>query len=138
MHTRSTDARREHAAGELGVKLCRKGFSEDCARSAVEQLTEDGLQCDDRYAESVVSARVGQGKGPLHILHGLKKSGVASSVAEAALAAAQVDWQAQAEAVREKRFGAEPPTEPSEIARQMRFLLQRGFEPETARRVIDY
>ncbi len=130
-------ARREHAAQELIGKLCRKGFHEDVACAAVEQLTEDGLQCDERYAESVVSARINQGKGPLHIRHGLKKSGIASSTAEAALAAAQVDWQEQAMAVREKRFGPDPATEPSEHARQMRFLLQRGFSPEQARRAID-
>ncbi|MFK7885592.1 MAG: regulatory protein RecX [Gammaproteobacteria bacterium] len=130
-------ARREHGAQELLNKLMRKGFTEDCAMEAVARLTDEGLQCDERYAESVVSARINQGKGPLHILHGLKKSGIASSVVESALAAADIDWLEHAVAVREKRFGDEPAAEPSEHARQMRFLLQRGFSPETAHRAID-
>lgn len=129
-------ARREHAAEELIGKLCRKGFTDECSREAVERLTDEGLQSDERYAESVVSARVGQGKGPVHILHGLRQSGIASGIAERALAAAEVDWLEQALAVREKRFGGEPATDPAEHARQMRFLLQRGFSSETARRAI--
>ncbi|MEO1574411.1 MAG: regulatory protein RecX [Pseudomonadota bacterium] len=96
-------ARREHAAQELVAKLVRKGYDEDCAEDAVGRLSDEGLQCDERYAESVVSARIGQGKGPLHIRHGLKQSGVASGVADAALEAAEVDWLVQAIAVHEYR-----------------------------------
>ncbi len=113
-------ARREHAAQELVAKLARKGFDEDCAQDAVAQLSDEGLQCDERYAESVVSARIGQGKGPLHIRHGLKQSGVASGIADAALAAAEVDWLEQARAAREKRFGLSPAQDAREHARQLR------------------
>ena len=130
-------ARREHAAQELVAKLVRKGFDADCAEEAVGRLSDEGLQCDERYAESVVSARVGQGKGPLHIRHGLKQSGVASSVIDAALAAVDIDWLAQAMAVREKRFGLAAVEDAREHARQMRFLLQRGFSSETARRAVE-
>lgn len=35
-----------------------------------------------------------------------------------------------------KRFGPEPATEPAEQARQMRFLLARGFSPELVRRLL--
>ena len=129
-------ARREHAAEELIGKLCRKGFHDDCAREAVDRLTDEGLQSDERYAESVVSARIGQGKGPVHILHGLRNAGIASGIAEQALAAAEVDWLEQATWVRAKRFGDAPATDPSDHARQMRFLLQRGFSSATARRAI--
>ena len=129
-------ARREHTAEELIGKLCRKGFDDDCAREAVDKLTDEGLQSDERYAESVVSARVNQGKGPVHILHGLRQSGIASGLAERALAAAEVDWLDQAIEVRHKRFGDAPASDPAEHARQMRFLLQRGFSSETASRAI--
>ncbi|MEM6638685.1 MAG: regulatory protein RecX [Pseudomonadota bacterium] len=130
-------ARREHGAQELVQKLTRKGFDDDCAIDAVGVLADEGLQCDERYAESVVSARIGQGKGPLHIRHGLKQSGIASSIIDAALLAADVDWLAQAVSAREKRFGAAPADDAREHARQMRFLLQRGFSAEIAHRALD-
>lgn len=129
-------ARREHSAHELTRKLTRKGFDEQVAEVAVEELAGEGLQSDERYAESVVSARIGQGKGPLHILHGLKQYGVASAVAEAALAEAGADWFDLALTARRKRFGSEPVSDAREHGRQMRFLLQRGFSAEQAHEAV--
>ena len=125
-------ARREHAADELLAKLVRKGIDADAAADAVAELADEGLQSDERYAESVVAARVAQGKGPLHILHGLKQCGVSSALAEQALAEAGVDWFERALRVRRKRFGDGAVADAKEHGRQMRFLLQRGFTAEQA------
>lgn len=42
----------------------------------------------------------------------------------------------RARAVWLKRFGPEPACEPAEQARQMRFLLARGFSPDLVRRLL--
>lgn len=124
--------RREHSAVELQRKLERKGIDADLAWQVVSELADAGSQSDERYAQSVVSARVNQGKGPLHILHGLKQYGVASAIAEAALADAQADWFELALAARRKRFGLDPVEDARDHGKQMRFLLQRGFTSEQA------
>ena len=129
-------ARREHAAADLRRKLERKGFDAQVAEVAVEELADEGLQSDERFAESVVAARIGQGKGPLHILHGLKQYGVASAVAEAALAEAGADWFDLALSARRKRFGTAPVADAKDHGRQMRFLLQRGFSAEQAHEAV--
>jgi regulatory protein len=46
-----------------------------------------------------------------------------------ALSEAEQDWSALAREMRQKKFGADVPSDFKEKARQMRFLQYRGFEP---------
>src|SRR5690606_12946791 len=88
------------------------------------------LQDDARFAESLVSARIRQGKGPVRIRLELAERGIDPALAEQALAECGEDWLALARRVRERRFGAELPADFPGKARQMRFLQYRGFEPD--------
>lgn len=123
-------ARREYGGAELVAKLVAGGFEPETARAAVERLTGEGLQDDRRFAESLVAARVRQGKGPVRIRLDLEQRGLNGGLIEEALAASGEDWRALARRVRERRFGADLPADFPEKARQMRFLQQRGFEPD--------
>ncbi len=69
-------ARREYGQTELIKKLADKGFERDVAAQAVTQLTEEGLQSDQRFAESFVQSRINQGKGPVRIRLDLGQRGI--------------------------------------------------------------
>ena len=123
-------ARREYGQTELIKKLADKGFHRDVAAEAVTQLTSEGLQSDQRFAESFVQSRINQGKGPVRIRMDLGQRGVGDSTIEIAIEEADADWCALAREQREKKFGASAPSDFKEKARQMRFLQYRGFEQD--------
>jgi len=123
-------ARREYGQQELIDKLSGKGFDRDIAGQAVRVLTGEGLQSDQRFAESFVQSRINQGKGPVRIRQDLSQRGIHSSLVDLALDVAGADWHALATDIRNKKFGRRQPADFKEKARQMRFLQYRGFEPD--------
>ena len=123
-------ARREYGQTELIRKLADKGFDQDVAAAAVTELTAEGLQSDERFAESFVQSRINQGKGPVRIRLDLGQKGISDSTIEIALEEADPDWRVLAREQRVKKFGPELPPDFKEKARQMRFLQYRGFEQD--------
>jgi regulatory protein len=123
-------ARREYGHDELVRKLESAGFEGSIAADAVQRLTDEGLQSDDRYAGSFVQSRINQGKGPVRIRQELKERGLRSSAVDVALHEAEQDWFELARQVRVRKFGENLPAEFAEKARQMRFLQYRGFDSE--------
>ena len=123
-------ARRDYGQAELIRKLAAKGFDRDIAEQAVTQLTSDGLQSDQRFADSFVQSRINQGKGPVRIRLDLGQRGIQDSTIEQSLAEADPDWYALAREQRIKKFGEASPSDFKERARQMRFLQYRGFEQD--------
>ena len=73
-------ARREYGQVELVKKLAGKGYDRKIAEQAVVKLSAEGLQCDQRFAESFVQSRINQGKGPVRIRLDLSQRGVADAV----------------------------------------------------------
>jgi regulatory protein len=63
----------------------------------------------------------------------LRERGVPDEEGEQALAASGVDWAASATRERQRRFGAPPPREYRERAKQARFLQYRGFSTDQIR-----
>lgn len=123
-------ARREHSRDELCRKMQKAGFDINTALDAIEALKKEGLQSDRRFVESFVQSRIGQGKGPTLIRADLVQRGVRDPVIHEVLSEVDEDWEALAKQVRVKKFGADTPDEFKEKARQMRFLQNRGFEPD--------
>lgn len=121
-------ARREYGRQELINKLAGKGFDRSAVEQAVEQLGEDGLQSDRRFAENFVQSRVNQGKGPVRIRLELAERRIDDATIEFAIEEAGADWYALARDIRVKKFGRGKPTDFKAKARQMRFLQYRGFE----------
>ena len=120
-------ARRDYGQTELIRKLADKGFERDVAEQAVRQLTDEGLQSDQRFAESFVQSRINQGKGPVRIRMDLGQRGISDAFIENALEEADPDWCALAREQRHKKFGTATPASFKEKARQMRFLQYRGY-----------
>lgn len=123
-------ARREYGHTELIRKLAEKGFERRVADDAVEQLAAEGLQSDQRFAESFVQSRINQGKGPVRIRLDLGQRGIDAAAIEVALEDACPNWHQLAREIRIKKFGGALPTDFKEKARQMRFLQYRGFEQD--------
>ena len=130
-------ARRDHSRAELLAKLVRSGHERAEAERAVEGLARQGLVSDSRFAEAFVRSRIERGGGPLRIRRDLEARGVERSTVERLLDPDDEAWEARARGAREKRFGAAPPRERSEAARQTRFLLGRGFTHRQVRRAIE-
>jgi regulatory protein len=90
-----------------------------------------------RFTESFIRSRLARGQGPVRIRAELAERGVADEQVAELLRATDVDWLAKARAVRSKRFGASPPRDYRERARQARFLQYRGFTADQARAALE-
>ena len=137
-------SRREHSAAELYTKLSRR-FSDiedlDAQISAlITRLQESGYQSDQRFAESYARSRLSAGFGKKRIAMELNQKGIASDIAETALAkvfeADLVDELSQLESLWQKKFGKLPEDAKSR-AKQMRFLVGRGFSFDQIQRLFD-
>ena len=142
-------AQREHSRVELKRKLlvhaakqaraaAAAGIDHEPAGEAEVEALLDWLAARDllseaRFVETRVQARAAR-FGDLRIRRELAEHGVALD--DEALAALRGSELARARAVRIKRFGAVPPADAAERAKQLRFLAARGFSAETARRVL--
>lgn len=119
-------ARREHSERELSRRLNRS-FDATSVAGVLTDLATRGLQSDDRFAESFVRERVRRGQGPLRIRADLQQRGTPEDVIDRHLTRSASFWLAQAREVRRRRFGEAIAVDRTERARQLRFLLQRGF-----------
>ncbi len=126
-------ARREHSEQELTAKLLQRGLPEALVEATIAELAAEGLLSNARYAEAVTRTRRQQGHGPRRIQAELRQRGVKPEEIAASGDEEPVDWIGQARAARAKRFGALPPANQKERARQARFLAGRGFTTEQIR-----
>jgi len=130
-------ARREHSAQELRSKLASAETPSARLEAVLAQLREHDLQSDARYAESMLRALIQRGQGPLRVRQTLRQKGIDGELLQATLAAAAVDWFAQAVQVHGKRFSGVAAASPKERARQIRFLLYRGFTQDQVGHALD-
>jgi len=128
-------ARREHARAELARKLAPHAESELALEALLDDLAARRLLSDERYVEMRLNARAAR-FGNARLAYELRTQGVSDELVGAALAASG-DELARARAVWQRKFGGRPDAaDAGEHARQMRFLLSRGFSGETVRRVL--
>ncbi len=130
-------ARREHSILELRRKLVGRGYGEEIVTPLLSELVEEGVLSEERFAESYVRSRVGQGLGPYRIERELQERGVSDGKIESAMAPYADGWNSTAVAVREKKFGTGRIDGFTERARQQRFLQYRGFTHEQIRAAIE-
>lgn len=124
-------ARREYARADLRERLLRRGVGEADADAALDELERRGLLSDARYAEALVAQKAGR-YGRRAIAHALKEKGVDAAAASSALEAlAGRDEVAEALALWRRRYDS-PPADRNEKARQVRFLLARGYAMSVA------
>lgn len=127
-------ARREHSRAELERKLAPHAESAEQLQALLDRLVETGLLSNERFAQSVVHRRAST-RGVAVVRHELRTHGLSDeAVAEHVASLEQTEF-ARARALWARRFGSVPESI-AERARQMRFLLARGFSAEVVRRVV--
>jgi regulatory protein len=128
-------ARREHSRLELERKLAP--HTEDTAEleKVLDEMERRGWLSAARVVEQTLHNRRAR-YGSRRIMRELKDKGISESlIAEAAQQLRAGEMEAAREVWRRK-FGA-PPGDARERARQMRFLLGRGFDPEAVNKVVN-
>lgn len=159
-------AQREHSRTELRRKLLRieqqrqqraaqKAVTESCddagkwpvaednvddtpsnaeaVDALLDALAADGYLNESRFVQSRLHLRAGR-FGAQRIQQELAQHGLRLDAEQQdALRATELE---RAREVWLRRFGPEPAVEPAERARQMRFLMARGFAADVVRRVL--
>ena len=125
---------REHTRIELERKLARYEEEPGTLARALDELQAKGYLNEQRAAESLVHRRAGQ-YGAMRLRQEMQDKGLARELITQTLAGLKDSEVARARQVWRRRFDAAPQTAP-ERAKQMRFLLARGFSGEVGRRVL--
>ena len=127
---------REHSETELAGKLRARGFEHQAVNELIHQLRDQALLSDTRFAQAYASSRAAKGYGPAAIKQALRVRGVSDDVIASCLDGNDSEWEARLRSVKDKRFGPNAPSGPSERARQARFLVRRGFTTEQVQQAL--
>ena len=130
-------ARREHTQRELRQKLQRRFADEQLVETELQKLAEEGLQSDQRFAESFARQRSGRGYGPMRVKQDMRTRGLTDGEIAQAIEAAVIDWYALASEAFYKKFGRSGVCDLKEKARRVRFMQYRGFAADHYRHLID-
>jgi len=128
--------RREHSQRELLKKVSEKGYPKSLVLMIIEELAEQGLQSDSRFAESYARSRVHKGVGPLRIKAELQQRGAAGQPFNMAVEDIIGSWYELLQQVYDKKYAGIPYSAPKEQLKRCRFLQQRGFSNDMIRRVM--
>ncbi len=130
-------ARREHSRLELRQKLAQRSFPAELIDPVLNELVQDGLLNERRYAELYASNRADKGYGPLRIVSELRERGVAQELVDLALAELE-NWLPKLRELHRKRFQSRIPADVAERTRQTRFFRQHGFTLEQIRQLFEH
>ncbi len=120
-------SRREYSRGELTQQLGRmaEGLS---IESVLGSLEEEGYLSDQRFTESFIRMRIGQGHGLIRIRFDLQRKGIANDLMQTVFEDMDIDWYELAvEQYRRKYSQPFSAGDYKEHSKRMRFLSQRGF-----------
>lgn len=127
---------REYSPKELAKKLSPHVKEGDDLTALIEWLQMQGFLSEERFAEAFVrrrSARYGSGR----VLRELEMHGVDEKTLDEAKSVMSGDEFDRALGIWRKKFGSKP-VDTSEKAKQVRFLMQRGFSGDIVRRVLNW
>ncbi|RKG34100.1 regulatory protein RecX [Acinetobacter tianfuensis] len=118
--------RKEYAKAELIEKLSLYAESRDEVLKLVDELARKNYQSDQRVADTLLSSQKRKGKGPNQIKMKLKSKKLDTALIADELK--ETDWVQQAYELKVKKYGTEVSKDPKIKAKQIRFLMYRGFE----------
>lgn len=127
-------SRREHSRAELERKLASYEEVPGELARALDELEARDFISEPRVVQSVLHQRAAR-LGAARVRQELQAKGIAPNAVAEAVAQLQGSELARARALWLRRFG-QPPADARERAKQMRFLMARGFSGETASRVL--
>jgi len=127
-------SQREHSRLELERKLAAHEAEPGQLAKALDELQARGFISEERVVESVVHRRAAK-LGTARVKQELQAKGLTGEAVREALEQLRSTELDRAREVWRRKFG-EPVTDPKEKARQIRFLVSRGFAAEVVRRVV--
>lgn len=133
-------ARREYSRAELAAKLRPYLTADEDSGQVVDlielldDLTARGWLSDERAATQWIHAKQGR-FGARRIAHDLQQKGIAPELIDAALPALKASELTTAQQVWQRKF-ATPALDDKQKAKQMRFLLSRGFSMDVVLKVM--
>lgn len=128
-------SRREYSRLELSRKLEHAGHAQEDISLLLDEFETRNWLSDLRFAESYVADHRAK-SGTVKLAYELRQRGIAEAVIEAILKDNRDSELERAREVWQKKFGT-PPSSPQEKARQMRFMLGRGFSLELFRHLFE-
>lgn len=132
-------ARREHSRAELVQKLSRK-YPEypDHIPPVLDQLEQDALLSDERFAQTYTRYRRNRGFGPLLIRQELSAKGLSSALISSATDSADTAWTHTLQELVARKTRGDSVAKMDVKARQklFRFCLSRGFSADAISRVL--
>jgi len=136
LKTRALDylAQREHSRVELGKKLASCAPTLEELSFVLDSLEQCGLLSDGRMVEQVIHVRRRK-FGSRRIVHELQQKGIDENLIAVVLPHLKKTELETARTVWRKKFGAIPANE-KERAKQIRFLMGRGFAAEIIGQVL--
>jgi regulatory protein len=127
-------SQREHSRTELERKLAAHETEPGQLARALDELQARGFISEERVIESVIHRRAGK-LGATRVRQELLAKGLDGNAVALAMEGLRTTEAERAREVWARKFG-EPATDPKEKARQIRFLLSRGFAAEVVRRIV--
>jgi regulatory protein len=127
---------REHSRAELERKLRKYEEEPGSLTRALDELAAQDFISEARVVQSVLhqrAARLGAARVRQELLH----KGIAPEAVAEAVASLQSTELQRAREVWQRRFGASP-QDAAERARQMRFMMARGFTAGVIAKVIKH
>ena len=126
---------REHSRAELVSKLARHEEEPGELERVLDDLQAKGFISQERVVASVLNRRAAH-LGAARVRQELNAKGIDAELVQGAVAGLRDTELERARAVWHKRFGDSPPQDARQWARQMRFLMARGFAGDVVRRVV--
>lgn len=126
--------RKEYSKAELIEKLALYADNRDEVLELVDELSKENYQSDQRVAEIMLSSQKRKGKGPNQIKMKLKNKKIDTALIAEELK--ETDWIKQAYELKVKKYGTEVTKDPKIKAKQIRFLMYRGFEMDAIMKAI--
>ncbi|WP_334154818.1 recombination regulator RecX [Tepidimonas sp.] len=128
-------ARRDYTRHELAQRLAPHAADEAELEAVLDECARRGWLDEARALEAHLHRRAGE-RGRALLQAELRARGFDDEVLlEQAAARLRATEAERAQAAWKRRFGTAP-RDAAERARQLRFLLARGFAPEVARRTV--
>lgn len=121
--------RKEYSKAELIEKLALYAEDRNEVLALVEELSQENYQSDQRVAEIMLSSQKRKGKGPNQIKMKLKSKKIDTALISEEMK--EIDWVQQAYELKVKKYGTEVSQDPKLKAKQIRFLMYRGFDMDT-------
>ena len=130
-------ARREYSRSELARKLTRLSeevIDNDELEHLLDELQEKGYLSDERFARSFTRTKAAR-TGNLKLIAQMKEKGLSSEVIREVIQEEAGSELERAKALWQRKFGV-PADDYKGYAKQVRYLLSRGFSLQAAKAAI--